>query len=1170
MNVTRHELSNSLQTGFIDQSIPSYREYLPQLLVNSGGKKVLTTILKELNNCDEFWFSVAFVTTSGIATLIETLIDLEKRGVKGKILVSQYLNFTQPEALKRLLKFGNIELKIAVDNDSHSKGYLFKKSEIYSLIIGSSNLTSSALCSNIEWNLKITATPLSYIIFNAIKEFTSEFEKAVVVNSAFIINYETLYKKQIDYSKLLKKELIISNQKELIPNSMQIEALNNIEQLRSSGKDKALLISATGTGKTFLSAFDTKKVNPKKFLFVVHRLNIAEAAMKAYIAIFGDSKSMGIYSGNRKELEADFIFSTIQTISRENHLNQFNSHFFDYIVIDETHRAGAESYQKILNHFKPKFLLGMTATPERTDGLDVFKLFNYNIAYEIRLHRALDENMLSPFHYYGVTDITVNGKVLEENADFKLLASQERISRIIEKANIYSCDNGKVRGLVFCSTVEECKALSNGFNQRGLKSISLTGENIEHERAQAILRLEADEAETKLEYIFTVDIFNEGIDIPSVNQIIMLRPTQSAIVFVQQLGRGLRKIEDKEYLTVIDFIGNYKNNFLVPIALYGDTSYNKDSLRKLMSSGSSLIPGTSTINFDKISRERIFEAIDAANMRLKRDLVKDYKLLKFRLGRIPMMIDFIEQGSRDPELFVSYSKSYFNFVVELEDDLKDLLGGDEIKLLELFSNEINNSVRVEESLILRQLLANDRLDINRLKSKIADEYGYSISDKTIDSCINNLNFKFITENKNNKLVSIHEIYGINILIKSGNQIIADENFSKTLKNSTFLKFFKDNIDYSIETFNKLFVKEKFIHGFVLYRKYSRKDVFRILNWESNPLALNVGGYMISSDKSNCPIFVNYNKDESISSTTKYEDRFINNSEFESMSKSKRNLKSPEVKAIMNYRTGLRLPLFIKKSNDEGTEFYFMGDLTPIENSFEQTTMPGGNEKLVSVVKMKFSMNPPVEDSIYEYLTDKNTNILLDKPIGKNIDIHQNIYPFRILPINKVKPYINSVPLYDIKIAAGDFSDLQQNPNIEWVELPAPYKHSKEYFVCKVIGESMNKVIPNDSWCLFKNDLGGSRDGKIVLVQHSNIEDYDYGSGFTIKLYKSKKVITEDSWHHESIILEPKSYNPNFENITLEDDAMSELKVIGIFVSVLFDPAQSALDADRSRQEDNSR
>ena len=217
-------------------------------MVNRAGNKVLTTIIKELNNSDEFWFSVAFVTTSGIATLIETLIDLEKRGVKGKILVSKYLNFTQSEALKRILRFKNIELKIAIDDDFHSKGYLFKKGEVYDLIIGSSNLTSSALCSNIEWNLKITATPVSYIIFNAIKEFTTEYEKAVFVDLAFIRDYETLYKKQRDYSKLLKSELLISNQKEIIPNSMQVEALMNIEQLRSTGKKKALLISATGTG----------------------------------------------------------------------------------------------------------------------------------------------------------------------------------------------------------------------------------------------------------------------------------------------------------------------------------------------------------------------------------------------------------------------------------------------------------------------------------------------------------------------------------------------------------------------------------------------------------------------------------------------------------------------------------------------------------------------------------------------------------------------------------------------------------------------------------------------------------------------------------------------------------------------------------------------------------
>ena len=1144
------KLEQSLHSGFINQNLPSYIEYLPQLLVNDKreGKKVLSTIIQELNSCEEFWFSVAFVTTSGVATLIETLIALEKKGIKGKILVSQYLNFTQPEALKRLLQFKNLEIKIAIDNSFHSKGYLFKKNEVYNLIIGSSNLTANALCTNIEWNLKISATPISHIIFNAIKEFTAEYEKAVIVDSAFINNYEILYRKQIDYSRLLKKELFISNQREIIPNSMQVEALNNIELLRSQGKKKALLISATGTGKTFLSAFDVKKINPKKFLFVVHRLNIAQAAMKAYKTIFGNSKSMGIYSGNKKELEADFIFSTIQTISKDEHLKQFESTEFDYIVVDETHRAGADSYQRILNYFNPKFLLGMTATPERTDGLDVFKLFDYNIAFEIRLHRALDENILSPFHYYGITDISVNGKLLGENLDVRILASEERITRIIEKAKLYGCDNGKVRGLIFCSSVAECRELSKGFNKRGIKSIALSGENYEDERANAIIALESEENE--LQYIFTVDIFNEGIDIPSVNQIILLRPTQSAIVFVQQLGRGLRKIEHKDYLTVIDFIGNYKNSFLVPIALYGDTSYNKDSLRKFMSSGSSKIPGTSTINFDQITRDRIFEAIDAANMQLKKDLVNDYNLLKYRLGKVPMMTDFIDHGSRDPQLYVNYSKSYFNFVSELEENKKSFLNPSQKKTLELFSNEINNSKRVEESLILKNIIYSKKIKISDLKSQIKKEYGYIVTTETIDSCIQNMNFKFVTENKNKKLVSVHDIYKINIANKVGELIVVDESFLKLLNNEVFSKYLNDSIEYSIRTFKKLLDKSKYIDGFVLYRKYSRKDVFRILNWESNPLAQNVGGYMINSDKTNCPIFVNYHKEEHISSTTKYEDGFINNSEFEWMSKSNRTINSPDILAIKNYKKGLRLPLFIKKNNDEGVEFYFMGDIIPIENSFNQTSMLNDKGKSVSVVKITFSMSQPVESSLYEYLTNKTGLEISTNDTIKKDKVNTLIKPFKILNNANVKPFKNCIPLYDIKAAAGKFSELQINEKTDWIEFSKPFIYSDDYFVCQVVGESMNKIIPNNSWCLFKKDPGGSRNGKIVLVHHGNIQDADFGRGYTVKKYESIKNETDEDSRNNAIILKPQSYNSNFKNIILTEDELIDLKVVGVFVKVI--------------------
>lgn len=970
MENIRDSLLLSLETGFINHLIHSNQDYLPQLLVNDKltGRKVLTTIEHELQNCDEFWFSVAFLTTSGLASIKNILKELQEKDVKGKILVSQYLNFTHPQALTSLLKFPNIKLKIAVDGDFHSKGYLFQRGKHYNLIIGSSNLTAAALSTNIEWNLKISATPDSTIISNSIKEFTDEFKKAKTVNENFIQEYEKIFEKQVLYNSEVKEKLEDYLGKQFEPNLMQSEALKNISKLRAEKKKKALLISATGTGKTYLSAFVGKLLKPNKFLFVVHRENIALAALKTYKNVFGRTKSMGLYTGNKRDIESDFIFSTVQTISKREHLEQFNKYHFDYLVIDESHRAGATSYENVLNYFKPKFLLGMTATPERTDGYDIFQLFDHNIAYEIRLNRAMEEDMLCPFHYYGVTDIEVNGNVLDDKKQFAQLTSSERIKHIIEKAEFYGCDDGIVRGLIFCSNIKECEVLSEKFNELGKKTIALTGSSTENDRIKAINLLESDNMGEKIDYIFTVDIFNEGIDIPRVNQIIMLRPTQSAIIFVQQLGRGLRKADRKDYLTVIDFIGNYSNNYLVPIALYGDTSYNKDSLRKLIASGSSLIPGSSTINFDKISRDRIYDSINSANMSLKKDLQSDYNLLKFKLGRIPMMVDFLDHGSRDPQLYVNYSKSYFNFVEGIEDSVKGKLDKNEIKLLELFSSEINNAKRIDETVLLSSIIKHQKIKIENFVKTIKDEFGFEISDSTINSCINNLNFNFIKENKDGKLQKIGKFYKFQILKRIEGEIIIEPNFENYLKNSVFKNYLFDSIDYSLKEFNRLFERKKFIDGFVLYRKYSRKDVFRILNWDQNPNAQTVGGYMFSTDKTNCPIFVNYHKEENISESTKYEDKFINNSEFEWMSKSNRNLESPEIQNFKNFDKNLRIPLFIKKNNDEGMEFYFMGDITPIKKSIELTSMQNDKKKNVSVVKMRFSMNTPVEDSMYYYIT----------------------------------------------------------------------------------------------------------------------------------------------------------------------------------------------------------
>jgi len=1130
-----NELSKSLKTGFIDKESNSEKLYQPTLLVNTKNpqQKVLSTVLDELQSCDEFFISVAFVTTGGVATLINTLKELEDKGVQGKIVVSQYLNFTQPEALRKLLKFTNIELRIATKENSHSKGYLFKKAEHHNIIIGSSNLTQSALSTNKEWNLKVSALHNSGIVEKIIGEFNTDFEKGSPVTESFIDNYEGIYNKQRIRNEKYN-DVLINN--EILPNSMQEEALSNIDKLRKQGALKALLISATGTGKTYLSAFDALAFKPKRLLFVVHRLTIAKKSLETFKNIFGTKKTMGIYSGSQKELESDFLFSTIQTISKQPNLDSFSRDYFDYIIIDESHRSGADSYKRLLNHFQPKFLLGMTATPERTDGEDIFSLFDHNIAYEIRLNRAMEEGMLSSFHYYGVSDLIIDGKEQEDARNFAYLSSNERVNHIVKYANFYGSDNGITRGLVFCSSNEESKKLVKSFNSHGYRSIALTGKHSEDERSRAIELLESDNLSEKLDYIFTVDIFNEGIDIPKVNQIIMIRPTESAIVFVQQLGRGLRKVDGKGYLTVIDFIGNYKNNYLIPIALYGDTSYNKDALRRAISSGSRLIPGSSTINFDAITKERIFAAIDSANMGLLKDLRKDYDLLKYKLGRIPMMMDFIEHGSRDPFLYIEYSKSLLNFVCKVEKNFSHSLTDKALKLLEFFSIEVNNGKRVEESLILNELLTRKTCSVMELKKIVADEYNYEVTDQTIESCLNNINLKFIRDKSEGKLLSLNEIYGVNIItLKSGVFQLTTE-FNSLLENETFHEYLQDSINYSINTFNKAYRDENWRDGFHLYEKYSRKDVFRILNVKTNPVAQNVGGYLVSTDNSHCPIFINYHKDEDISESTKYDDEFINNRTFSWMSKSNRKLASNDVQSILGNKGRIRLPLFIKKSNDEGIEFYYMGDVEPQRDKVKQTSMNTDSGKVVSVVNFTFNLSTPVADEMYQYLKEKET-LEVVRPLFDKNDAAANEN--------------NYIPFYDFYAAAGSFSEMQENKDFEMIPVPEKYTVEQKYFCCRVKGESMNRRIPNNSICVFRESLGGSRNGKIVLVENYGQNDEEYNSSFTIKTYASEKRVSDDGgWEHSVILLKPNSTESKFKDIVLHEDDCENMRIVGEFVTVL--------------------
>lgn len=660
------QLKQGLTTAFINQNTSSNLAYKPQFVSNNyrEGRKVISSIEDELLSCEEFAISVAFITMGGITPLLQTLRELEQRGISGKILTTDYLIFSDPKALRILANFKNIQLKMFITENSkegfHTKGYIFKKEEMYRIIVGSSNMTLSALTTNREWNTKIVSTEQGEYTQNIVAEFENLWNaQQSLPFEQFIEAYTNIYIK----NKIIQKQKELAKQAEITslevyrlqPNSMQIGFINNLRKIYETGEDKALLISATGTGKTYASAFAARELEFKRVLFLVHRNQIVKQALKSYRKVFGGQVSMGMVTGKYQDYDADFVFATIQTLSKTDILSQYNREHWDLIIIDEAHHSSADSYKKIMDYFKPKLWLGMTATPDKGDDhlgdRNIYEIFNHQIAYEIRLQNAMEENLLCPFHYFGLTDLEIIadvGKSSEEKVEnFRYLTSDERVLNVMKQAEFFGYSGERVKGLIFCSRIDEARELSVKFNEKGWRTLVLSGGDSEAVRAAAIERLAGEEKEDALDYIISVDIFSEGVDVPEINQVIMLRPTESPIIFIQQLGRGLRKAEGKEYVVVIDFIGNYRNNFMIPIALSGDRSYNKDNIRRYVTEGGRVIPGASTIHFDEISRKKIFQAIDNANFSDIKLIRENYANLKNKLGHIPALADFDKYGEMD-------------------------------------------------------------------------------------------------------------------------------------------------------------------------------------------------------------------------------------------------------------------------------------------------------------------------------------------------------------------------------------------------------------------------------------------------------------------------------------------------------------------------------------------
>lgn len=704
-----------------------------ELIINEKAKfrNFFIYLKQELLNCKKFYFIVSFIKYSGIQLLISTLDELEKQGIQGEIITSVYLNITDSKALRKLLSYKNIKVKIYNNSSEsfHTKAYLFEKEKYHSVVIGSSNISQSALYSAEEWNVKLTDSSF----FNIYGKSLNQFEKlwhsneAIELTQDFIDEYEK-YKKSVNVQNTFDyRKTKIEQENEFVPNSMQKRVLQKLKETRINGNKKGLVISATGTGKTYLAAMDIKqffeinsntenklfKINDKKsktsnikFLFIAHREELLENAINVFSKILKiDKNEFGRIYGGLKEIDKNIIFASIQSL--RNCYNEFKPSFFDYVIVDEFHHSMSDSYLKILSYFNPKFLLGLTATPKRMDGKDILSLCDYNVVDEIGIKEALEEDLIVPFHYFGVNDYTINydnipykngkynEKILLEN-----LLLNTRTDYIVEKINKFGFDGDELSAVAFCQNIEHAFFMKEEFSKKGYKSAVITANTSSNERSEILEKFK----NKKIEILCVVDILNEGIDIPTINLLLFLRPTMSSTIFIQQIGRGLRKAKNKDFVTIIDFIGNHKKDYLL-INYFSSEVDNKDTLftkkEKIINeikNQFSNIPKSCYVELDRICQNRIIEKIEKINFSSKNILKEMYLDYKAEIGKSEDEFLQVRDFDTNIELFQELClkmHSFYNAQLQFEDSKifkkeneKNPLNKTEIEFLEYLEKKL--------------------------------------------------------------------------------------------------------------------------------------------------------------------------------------------------------------------------------------------------------------------------------------------------------------------------------------------------------------------------------------------------------------------------------------------------------------------------------------------------
>lgn len=797
-------------------------EYWTDVMTGGQDKRMYLyyQLINSLKQADSVDIVVSFLMESGVRMLLNELENALKRGAKIRILTGNYLGITQPSALylikHKLGKQVDLRFYNEKNRSFHPKSYMFHYKEYSTIYIGSSNISRSALTSGIEWNYRFSSKTDSQNYEKFYNTFLDLFENhSVVIDDRELKRYSKNWhrpavSKDLDRYDLQDNETT-NNIALFEPRGAQIEALCALENTRAEGARRALVQAATGVGKTYLAAFDSKKY--ERVLFVAHREEILKQAAESFKNV-RNSDDYGFFDGESKCTDKSVVFASVATLGRNEYLNDkyFTSDYFNYIVIDEFHHAINEQYQRIVNYFKPQFLLGLTATPERMDGRNIYEICDYNVPYEISLKEAINKGILVPFHYYGIFDDTdysklhiVRGRYDEKELNETYIGNVHRYELIYK----YYCKYGSRQALGFCCSKEHAREMAREFSLRGIPSVAVfsdaSGEYTE-KRNVAIQKLKNGE----IKVIFSVDMFNEGVDITSVDMVMFLRPTESPIVFLQQLGRGLRKCRGKEFLTVLDFIGNYEKAGRVRFLLegnsdtHGEVHHLSDTLQ---------FPDDCLVDFD-MKLIDLFAEMDRKHLKLKNQIINEYFRVKELIGKRPTRLDlFTYMDDNIYEAAISHSKDnpfkrYMEFLNDLgelsqiEEEFYKGIGREFISLL-----ENTNMSKVYKMPVLMAFYNNSnvlmKVSEKQLLSSWKEFFSTGTNWKDLDKSMTLQKFNNISDKDHLKKILAMPVHfllesGKGFFVKNDDVILGlREELHPLIDNPVMIQQMKDVIDYRI-------------------------------------------------------------------------------------------------------------------------------------------------------------------------------------------------------------------------------------------------------------------------------------------------------------------------------------------------------------------------------------